>query len=102
MKEIDLRGLSAPVLGLYTGILQLFLSIFFSETNWPINAKYHVNPPGEVRKKVNVNGPGHMTKMAAMPIYGKKLKNLLQNQTSYDLETRHVALGTQALQSVYK
>ena len=23
---------------------------------------------------------GHMTKMAAMPIYGKNLKNLLQNQ----------------------
>ena len=32
-----------------------------------------------------INGPGHMTKMAAMPIYGKNLKNLLQNQKSYDL-----------------
>ena len=27
--------------------------------------------------KVYINGPGHMTKMAAMPIYGKYLKNLL-------------------------
>ena len=26
-----------------------------------------------------INGPGHMTKMAAMPIYGKTFKNLLQN-----------------------
>ena len=43
-----------------------------------------------------------MTKMAAMPIYGKNFKNLLQNQKSYDLETWHVALGTQALQSLYK
>ena len=43
-----------------------------------------------------------MTKMAAMPIY-KTFKNLLlQNQKSYDLETWHVALGTQALQSLYK
>ena len=53
--------------------------------------------------KVYINGPGHMTKMAAMPIYGKHLKNLLlQNQMSYDLETWHVASVTQALQSLYK
>ena len=44
-----------------------------SETNWPINAKFHVNPPWEVGKKVYINGTGHMTKMAAMPIYGKNL-----------------------------
>ena len=50
-----------------------------------------------------INCLGHMTKMAAMPIYGKNLKNLLlQNQKSYDLETWHVASGTQALQSLYK
>ena len=34
--------------------------------------------------KVCSNGPGQMTKMTAMPIYGKKIyiyiKNLLQNQ----------------------
>ena len=35
--------------------------------------------------KVCSNGPGHMTKMAAMPIYGKK--NLLWNRKSDDLET---------------
>ena len=52
--------------------------------------------------KVYINGPGHMTKMAATPIYGKNLKNLLQNQMSYDLETWHVALGTQVLQSLYE
>ena len=35
-----------------------------------------------------------MTNMAAMPINGKNLKNLLlQNQKSYYLETWHVALG---------
>ena len=41
-----------------------------------------------------------MTKMAAMPIHGKNLKNLFQNQKSYDLETWHVASGTQ-LYEVY-
>ena len=50
--------------------------------------------------KVYLNGPGHMTKMAAMPIYNGK--NLIQSQKSYDLETWHVAFGTQALQSLYK
>ena len=58
-----------------------------------------MEPPWEGGTKVYINGPGHMTKMAAMPIYGKKLKNLLlQNHKSYDLETWHVASGTQALQ----
>ena len=36
------------------------------------------------------------------PYMVKTFKNLLQNQKSYDLETWHVALGTQALQSLYK
>ena len=37
------------------------------------------------------------------PYMVKNFKNLLlQNQKSYDLETWHVALGTQALQSFYK
>ena len=79
-----------------------FSNVFSSETAWPIKAKFYVEPPWEGGTKVYINGPGHMTKMAAMPIYGKNLKNLLQNQKSYDLETWHVALGTQALQSLYK
>ena len=75
-------------------------NVFSSETAWPIKAKFYVEPPWEGGTKVYINGPGHMTKMAAMPIYGKNLKNLLlQNQKSYCLETWHVALGTQALQS---
>ena len=73
-----------------------------SETAWPIKAKFYVGPPWEGGTKVYIKGPGHMTKMATMPIYGKNIKNLLQNQKSYDLETWHVASGTQALQSLYK
>ena len=36
-----------------------------------------MEPPWEGGTKVYINGPGHMTKMAAMPLYGKNLKNLL-------------------------
>ena len=45
-----------------------------SETAWPIKAKFHVEPPWEGGKKFYINGSGHMTKMIAMPIYGKNLK----------------------------
>ena len=43
--------------------------IFSSETAWPIKAKLHV----EGGTKVYINGPGHMTKMAAMAINSKNL-----------------------------
>ena len=60
--------------------------------------------PREGGTKVYENGPGHMTKMAAMPIYGKnfKINRLFHNQVSYDLNTWYVASATQALQSLYK
>ena len=51
-----------------------FSNIFSSETAWPIKAKFYDEPPWEGGTKVCINGPGHMTKMAAMPIYGKNLK----------------------------
>ena len=46
------------------------------------------------RTKVCSKGPGHMTKMAAMPMYDKSLKNLLlRNQKADDLETWYGAFG---------
>ena len=51
-----------------------FSNVFSSETAWPIKAKFYVEPRWEGGTKVYINGPGHMTKMAAMPIYGKNLK----------------------------
>ena len=51
-----------------------FSNVFSSETAWPIKAKFYVEPPWEGGTKVCINGPGHMTKMAAMPIYGKNLR----------------------------
>ena len=51
-----------------------FSKVFSSETAWPIKAKFYVEPPWEGGTKVYINGPGHMTKMFAMPIYGKNFK----------------------------
>ena len=68
-------------------VVHPFSNIFSSETAWPIKAKFYVERPWEGGTKVFIYGPGHITKMAAMPIYGKNLKNLLQNKKSYDLET---------------
>ena len=44
---------------------------FFSETAWPIKAKFYMKHLWEGGTNVYINNPGHMTKMAAMPIYGK-------------------------------
>ena len=41
-------------------------NVFSSETAWPIKAKFYVEPRWEEGMKVYINGPGHMTKMAAM------------------------------------
>ena len=49
-------------------------NIFSSETTEPISVKFLVEPPWDRGTKVCSNGPGHITKMAAMPIYGKNLK----------------------------
>ena len=44
------------------------------ETTGPIDAKFHMEPPWDGGTNVCSNGPGHMTKMATMPIYGKNIK----------------------------
>ena len=57
------------------------LNIFSSETTVPIEAKFHMESPWDGGTKVCSNGPGHMTKMAAMPIYGKNLKKIFFSGT---------------------
>ena len=49
------------------------LNIFFYKTACPIRAKFYVEPPwvGGGGAKVCSRHLGHMTKMAATPIYGK-------------------------------
>ena len=41
-----------------------------------------MEPHWEVGKKVYTNGTGHMTKMAAMLIYGKNLKQIFSYRTN--------------------
>ena len=52
-----------------------FSNFFSGQTAPPIEAKFHMEPQWDRRTKVCSNGLGHMTKMAAMPIYGKNMKN---------------------------
>ena len=51
-----------------------FSNFFSLETARPIEAKCHVEPPWDLGMKVYSNGPGHMTNMAVMTMYGKNLK----------------------------
>ena len=46
----------------------------FQTTSGPIATKFHILPPGPLGKTNSSNGLGHMTNMAAMPIYSKNLK----------------------------
>ena len=39
-----------------------------------------MQPPGNGGKKIYRFGLGHMTKMAAMPIYGKNLKKIIASR----------------------
>ena len=45
----------------------------FYETTWPFIIKLHIEHPLEGGTKVCINGQGHMTRMAAIHIYGKNL-----------------------------
>ena len=48
-----------------------FSNIFSSETTVPIEIKFYVEPSWGGGTKVCSNSLGHMTKMAAMSVYGK-------------------------------
>ena len=51
-----------------------FSNFFSLETPRPIEAKFHMQPPWDRGMKVNAIGLCHITKVAAMSIYGKPLK----------------------------
>ena len=79
------------------------LNIFSSETTGPIKVKFRVELLWDGGTKVCLKFPGHMTKMAAMPIYCKNLKNLLLwNQKAHDLETWYAVSGARVLPSLLK
>ena len=63
-------------------------NVFSSEIAWPIKAKFYVEPPWEGGTKVYINGPGHMTKMAAMSIYGKNPSKIFFSRTGGPIFTK--------------
>ena len=65
-----------------------FSKIFFSETAWPIKAKFYMKHLWEGGTNVFINNPGHMTKMAAMPIYGKNPSKLFFTRTTKPMSTK--------------
>ena len=67
--------------------LSTFLKDFSSENTGPISIKFHMQPLGKGGKKVYIFCPGHITKMATLPIYGKNLKKIFFSKT-----TRLIAL----------
>ena len=80
--------------------MSTFSNIFSSETTEPIEAKFHNGASLGWGNKRLLSGPGHMTKMTAMSIYGKNL--LLQNPKAYDLEAWYAALSTTVLSRLFK
>ena len=53
--------------------IYMYMTIIFKHLLWSIKDKFHVEPPWEGEEKVDINEPGHMTKMAAVSIYIKHL-----------------------------
>ena len=47
----------------------------------PIELKFHVNTPNDKPAKIYTKYFGHMTKMAAMPVYGKNLLKIFFSRT---------------------
>ena len=62
-----------------------YSNIFFSETAWPIKAKFYVEPPWAGGTKFCSRHMGHMTKMAATPIYGKNPSKIFFSRTSWPI-----------------
>ena len=56
-------------------------NIFFSETAWPIEAKFYVEPPWVGGTIFCSRHLGHVTKMAATPIYGKNPSKIFFSRT---------------------
>ena len=66
-------------------MLATLLLNIFSETTWSVKVKFHVGPPWDGGKEDYSNDPGHITKMAAIPVNGINLKN-----SSLDLSGRFI------------
>ena len=61
---------------------------FFSETAGPIKAKFYVEPPWVGGTIFCSRHLGHMTKMAATPIYGKNPSKIFFSRTGGPIFTK--------------
>ena len=64
----------------------------------PVFTRFHMGPFVEVIVTICSNGFAQLNNMVAMPIYGKTLKNLLQNEEIFEAESWYVASETQGVQ----
>ena len=64
------------------------LNIFFSETAGPIKAKFYVEPPWVGGRIFCSRHLGHMTKMAATPIYGQNPSKIFFFRTGRPIFTK--------------
>ena len=82
----------------YCGPINI-LNIVFSQTIGPIELKFHVKTPSDKLAKIYTKYFGHMTKMAATPIYGKNLLKIFSYRTRRPVTLR---LGMWGLPSLFK
>ena len=66
---------------LYSSKWPRYSKFLFSETAWPMKAKFHTEHPYEEGMKVYINDSGHMAKMATMAINNKHLFKVFFSRT---------------------
>ena len=59
----------------------IYVNIVFTQTVGPIELKFHVKTSYDKSAKIYTKHFGHMTKMAATPIYGKNLLKIFFSRT---------------------
>ena len=84
IEQNDLMNLSIKGQGHYLIFAKghsVFKIFVFSKTVELFETKYHVNDFGSTEMKIYTNGLGHMTKIAAMPMYGKNPSKIFFSRT---------------------
>ena len=70
------------------GVCSQCSNIFFSETAWPIKAKFYVEPPWVGGTIFCSRHLGDMTKMAVTPIYGQNPSKIFFSRTGGPIFTK--------------
>ena len=65
----------------HIGVPSIYQNIVFSQTICPIELKFYVKTPYDKLAEMYAKYCGHMTKMAATPIYGKNHLKIFFSRT---------------------